>query len=153
MKRHLALYLTLLLLTKTSGLCGKIVSKKSILRKEKGDKRPRYMECTRSGGKISGKRSNGVMNLNITEAVWDHPDREGNKRQPISKKTSQVISFKKAKDLFLKTTALFSPLAFHHIFHMLSHTFQDSIVVTVTLSLHQLLSLIHKLYLVTLAIG
>ena len=46
---------------------------------------------TRSGLKISGNGSYGGMNppqsldLNITEAVWDHPDRERNKRQPTSK--------------------------------------------------------------------
>ena len=46
---------------------------------------------TRSGLKISGNRSDGGMNppqspeLNIIEAVWDHLDRERNKRQPASK--------------------------------------------------------------------
>ena len=41
--------------------------------------------------KISGNRSYGGMNpaqspdLNIIEAVWDHLDREWNKRQPTSK--------------------------------------------------------------------
>ena len=46
---------------------------------------------TRSGLKISGNRSYGGMNppqspdLNINEAVWDHLDRERNKRQPTSK--------------------------------------------------------------------
>jgi len=46
---------------------------------------------TKSGLKISGNRSDGGMNPpqspdpNITEAVWDHLDRERNKRQPTSK--------------------------------------------------------------------
>ena len=46
---------------------------------------------TRSGPKISGNRFYGRMNppkspdLNITEAVWDHLDREQSKRQPTSK--------------------------------------------------------------------
>jgi len=46
---------------------------------------------TRTGLKISGNRSYGGMNhpqspdLNIIEAVWDHLDRERNKRQPTSK--------------------------------------------------------------------
>ena len=41
--------------------------------------------------KNSGSRSNGVMNppqspdLIVIEAVWDHLDRERNKRQPTSK--------------------------------------------------------------------
>jgi len=47
---------------------------------------------TRTGLKISSNRSFGVMNppqspdFNIIEAVWDHLDREQNKRQPTSKK-------------------------------------------------------------------
>ena len=46
---------------------------------------------TRRGLKVSGNRSYGGMNppqspdLNIIEAVWDHVDRERNKRQPTSK--------------------------------------------------------------------
>jgi len=42
--------------------------------------------------KISGNRSYAVLNppqspdFNITEAVWDHLDRERNKRQPTSQK-------------------------------------------------------------------
>jgi len=46
---------------------------------------------TRTGLQISGNRSNGEMNppqslnLNITEAVWDHLIREQNKRQQTSK--------------------------------------------------------------------
>ena len=46
---------------------------------------------TRTGLKISGNRSYGVMtppqslDLKIIEAVWDHLDRERNKRQPTCK--------------------------------------------------------------------
>ena len=45
---------------------------------------------TTTGLKISGNRSYGGMNLpqspdlNITEAAWDHLDRERIKRQPTS---------------------------------------------------------------------
>ena len=46
---------------------------------------------TRTGLKVSGNRSYGGMNppqipdLTIIEAVWDHLNREQNKRQPTSK--------------------------------------------------------------------
>ena len=61
---------------------------------------------TRSGLKISGNRSDGGMNppqspdLNSIEAVWDHVDREANKRR----KKSFGMSFKKPGELFLRTT-------------------------------------------------
>ena len=64
---------------------------------------------TRSGLKISGNRSYGGMNppqspdLNIIEAVWDHPDREQTKGSRHPKK-SFGMSFKKPGELFLKTT-------------------------------------------------
>jgi len=44
---------------------------------------------TRTGLKMSGNRSYGGMNppqspdLNIIEAVWDHPDREQHKRKLV----------------------------------------------------------------------
>ena len=63
-----------------------------------------------SGLKISGKRSDGGMNppqspdLNITEAVWDHLDRERNKKGSQHPKKSFEMSFKKSGELFLKTT-------------------------------------------------
>ena len=53
--------------------------------------------------------SSGIINppqslvFNITGAVWDHPDREWNKRQPTSKE-ELWMSFKKPGELFLKTT-------------------------------------------------
>jgi len=46
---------------------------------------------TKRGLKISGNWSHGVKNspqsldISIIEAVWDHIDREQNKRQPTSK--------------------------------------------------------------------
>jgi len=44
---------------------------------------------TKTGLKTNGNRSYGGMNplhnLNIIEAVWNHLDRERNKRQPTSK--------------------------------------------------------------------
>ena len=63
---------------------------------------------TRSGLKISGNGSYGGMNppqspdLNIIEAVWDHLDRERNKRQPTSKE--ELCPSRKPGELFLKTT-------------------------------------------------
>ena len=54
---------------------------------------------TRSGLKISGNRSDGGMNppqspdLNIIEAVWDHLDRERNKRQPTSRESDLLHLF------------------------------------------------------------
>ena len=53
---------------------------------------------TRTLPKISGNTSYGEINpllspdLNITEAVWDHLDREGNKRQPTSKEALECLS-------------------------------------------------------------
>jgi len=53
---------------------------------------------TRTGQKLSENRFYGGMNppqsldLNITEAVWDHLDREQNKRQPTSKEELWDVS-------------------------------------------------------------
>ena len=52
---------------------------------------------TRSGVKISGNRSYGGMNppqspdINIIEAVWDHLNGEGNKRQPTSNELWNIL--------------------------------------------------------------
>jgi len=65
-------------------------------------------DYSRTGLKICGNRSYGVMNppqslnLNSIETVWDHLDRDQNKRQQHPK--SFGMSFKKPGELFLKTT-------------------------------------------------
>ena len=50
---------------------------------------------TRIGLKISGNRSYGGMNPpqspDLIETVWDHLDRERNKRQPTSKEELQDV--------------------------------------------------------------
>ena len=63
---------------------------------------------TRTGLKISVKRSDGGMNpcqrpdLNVIEAAWDHLDSKWNKKHP---KKSFGMSFKKPGELFPRTTS------------------------------------------------
>ena len=70
-----------------------MVSMEGWLSRRKGnrEKRLRYARWHKNCAETSGNRSDGGMNppqssdLNIIEAVWDHPDRERNTRQPTSK--------------------------------------------------------------------
>ena len=75
---------------KWKGGCQEAILKEGKQR-EKAYEKASMPNETRTGLKISGNRSYRRMNppqspdLNITEAVWDHLDREQNKRQLTSK--------------------------------------------------------------------
>ena len=77
---------------------------------------------TRSGLKISGNRSDGGMNppqspdLNITEAVWDHLDRERNKSQPTSEEELWDVLQEAWRTRPIVQTVFPSIYAFQHLF-------------------------------------